>query len=202
MDGRRLSALRTRKSAGEFTGKPAEFCRALWEITGPAHFADSSMYRSAPDVCGYGNEHPDSLAGLFQALLPSFAGYDWRADLARLTMRRLVILGAQDAFPLEGGREWVPLGSNAQLIVIEGASHFPFIEQASPFFSAVESFLEGGWPAGTSGAQILPREPVAAHAMERTREPVTPGSFGTDPPRKPAVLRNGSRAVSGHRRRL
>jgi hypothetical protein len=74
-----------------------------------------------PDVCRFPNEHPDSLGPLFQALLTSFAGYDWRDGIAGLALPRLVIHGAADAFPLEGSREWVPAGSNARLLVIDRA---------------------------------------------------------------------------------
>jgi hypothetical protein len=51
-----------------------------------------------PDVRRFPNEHPDSLGPLFQALLTSFAGYDWRDGIAGLALPRLVIHGAADAF--------------------------------------------------------------------------------------------------------
>lgn len=143
-----LTALRGRRDRGDFTNDPAAYCRALWKITGPANFADPSYASAVSDVCRYPNEYPDSLGPLFQSLLGSFAGYDWRDSIARLSVRRLVIHGAADAFPLEGSREWVLAGSNAWLLVIDRAGHFPFLERRAVFFPAIEAFLAGRWPLG------------------------------------------------------
>lgn len=138
--------LERRRASGEFAGAPADYCRALSDLTLPASFADSTHRGEVPDTCRFPNEYPDSLAPLFQSLLGSFAGYDWRDQIAGLTVPRLVIHGALDAFPVEGSREWVPPGSNARLMVISNAGHFPFLERPDLFFSAVDAFLEGRWP--------------------------------------------------------
>jgi len=136
------------RESGGYTDDPGGFCRALAALTEPASFADPTNMAAVPDVCRFPNEYPDSLNVLFEALLGSFAGYDWRDSIAQIGVPRLVIHGAQDAFPLEGSREWVPPGSNARILVIEGAGHFPFLEQPEVFFPAVEAFLTGGWPEG------------------------------------------------------
>jgi proline iminopeptidase len=141
-----VRALMLRNERGEFASDPAGYCRALRALTLPASFAGSSRRGDVPDTCRFPNEYPDSLAPLFQSLLNSFAGYDWRDEVAGLTVPRLVIHGAQDAFPVEGSEEWVPPGSNARLMVISNAGHFPFLERPDLFFAAVEAFLEGRWP--------------------------------------------------------
>lgn len=146
IDTSAVRALMLRHEKGEFAGDPAGYCRALGALTRPAGLADPSRAGDLPDTCRFPNEYPDSLAPLFQSLLGSFAGYDWRDEIAGLTVPRLVIHGAQDAFPVEGSREWVPPGSNARLMVISNAGHFPFLERPDLFFSAVEAFLEGRWP--------------------------------------------------------
>lgn len=146
-----LDVLSARRERGEFANDPAGYCRALNEITGPASFADPTFRDSIPDPCRFPNEYPDSLGPLFEALLGSFQGYDWRTEIARVDVRRLVIHGAQDAFPVAGSREWVPPGSNARLLVIDRAGHFPFVERPDVFFPAVEAFLGGEWPVGTDG---------------------------------------------------
>ena len=148
MDRAALTALESRYRAGGFVDDPNGFCRDLWRVTGPANFADSMKTSLATDVCGYANEQPDSLNALFGSLLPSFAGYDWRSELSRLTLPRLVVHGAQDAFPVEGSREWAPPGSNARVLVIDRAAHFPFVEQPERLFGAIETFLRGRWPPG------------------------------------------------------
>ncbi len=147
IDTTAVSALMRRNEKGEFAGDPGGYCRALAALTRTASLADPSRAGDLPDTCRFPNEYPDSLAPLFQSLLGSFAGYDWRDEIAGLTVPRLVIHGAQDAFPVEGSREWVPPGSHARLMVISNAGHFPFLERPDLFFSAVEAFLEGRWPA-------------------------------------------------------
>lgn len=148
-DADAVASLRSRLAEAGFEGDPAGFCRALAAVTRPANLADPRLASEIPDVCRFPNEHPDSLALIWPSLLGSFAGYDWREEIAGLDVPRLVIHGAEDAFPLEGSREWVPDGSNARLLVLEGAAHFPWIERPDAFFPAVDAFLRGEWPEGT-----------------------------------------------------
>jgi proline iminopeptidase len=156
LDRASLDSLEARHGRGEFAGDPAAYCRARAAATGAANFADASFASRVPDACAFPNEYPDSLRLLFQALLPSFAGYDWREAVAGLRFPRLVIHGAADAFPLEGSREWVPAGSNAGLLIIERAGHFPFLERPDLFFPAVNAFLRGEWPPETERASTMP----------------------------------------------
>jgi len=148
LDTSAVNALFASREGGDYADDPAGFCRALSVLTQPASLADTANMSAVPDVCRFPNEYPDSLDPLFEALLGSFAGYDWRDAIARVSVPRLVIHGAQDAFPLEGTREWVPAGSNARLLVIDRAGHYPFVERPDVFFPAVETFLTGGWPSG------------------------------------------------------
>lgn len=141
-----LAAVRARFEQGEFDGDPAAHCRALNVVTAPTNFADPAYAAAVPDVCRYPNEYRDSLSLLFPSLLGSFQGYDWRTDIAAVDVPRLVIHGDSDAFPVDGSREWVPPGSNARLLILDGAGHFPFLERPDVFFPAVEAFLRGEWP--------------------------------------------------------
>src|SRR5690606_14608439 len=120
---------------------------ALRQVTAAPSFVDPAHLSAMPDPCRHPNEYPDSLNLVFAPLLASFEGYDWRDELPRLTMPRLVIHGREDVFPLEGSREWIPAGANAGVIVIDGAGHFPFVERADAYREAVDEFLRGGWPA-------------------------------------------------------
>lgn len=142
-----VSALRRRRESGDLADDVA-FCRAMRAITSRASFADPSHATQNPDVCGYPNELPDSLSGLFGPLLRSFQGYDWRNSIRTLDVPRLVIHGSADAFPLQGSREWVPPGSNARLLVIDSAGHFPYLERPDVFFPAVDAFLRGDSSGG------------------------------------------------------
>lgn len=141
-----LARLEERAAAGEFEHDPAGYCRARAAITRVANFADPLRAAEVPDVCGYPNERAENLGPLFRALLGSFGDYDWRDELEALDVPRLVIHGADDAFPVEGSREWVAGHANARLLVLEDAGHFPFIERPDAFFPAVDAFLDGEWP--------------------------------------------------------
>ena len=147
-----LARVRERRRDGDLAADEALYCRALREVTLATSFANPAHRTSVPDVCRFPNEYADSLGLVFAPLLGSFQGYDWRAELSRLSIPRLVIHGRQDAFPVEGSSEWVADGANARLLVIDDAGHFPFIEQPNVFFQAVETFLRGGWPRDLDGS--------------------------------------------------
>lgn len=133
--------------AGEYRDDPQGFCTHYQRLTLPGNFADTSLARLVPDVCQYSNEWPVNLWPYFGALLPSFGDYDWREDLRRLEVPRLVIHGREDGIPLAGARAWVAGFPSARLVELSPAGHFPFLEQPEAFFAAVTVFLDGGWPA-------------------------------------------------------
>lgn len=135
-----------RRDAGEFEDDPAAHCRALNAVTTPALLADTSKLDEVPDVCVHENEWPVNTGPLFEALLGSFGDYDWRDELRALTVPRLVVHGDEEAFPLEGSREWVRGYENARLLVLRRARHFLFLDRPDVFFPAVERFLDGQWP--------------------------------------------------------
>lgn len=145
-DAAAVAALEERRKAGEFKDSPSEFCRALNRLTNPATFADPARAAATPDVCEHRNEWPENLWPYFDALLGSFGDYDWRPDLPRIEVPRLVIHGAQDNIPLEGTREWVAGQRNARLLIIENAGHWPHYEQQETVLQAIDSFLSGEWP--------------------------------------------------------
>ena len=146
IDQEAAARLEERRAAGEFAGDPAGDCRAQAALNRVASFADPEHAAEVPDVCGYPNERAENLGPLFRALMGSFGDYDWRDELESLDVPRLVIHGADDAFPVEGSREWVEGHVSARLIVLEDAGHFPFIERPEAFFPAVDAFLDGEWP--------------------------------------------------------
>jgi proline iminopeptidase len=146
MDSVELARFQERRTGGAFEADPEAECRAQAEVTRPVNFADTTHLSEVPDVCVHPNEWPSNLGPFFQALLGSFGDYDWRDSLRSLEVPRLVIHGAQDAFPVEGSREWVAGLPNARLMVLDGAGHFPFLERPDVFFPAVHEFLDGKWP--------------------------------------------------------
>lgn len=153
VDQEALDELDRQAGLGVFEGRPAEYCRRYNAITLPGSFADGALAGRVPDPCEHENEWPENLWPYFGALLPSFGDYDWRPGLRALSLPRLVIHGREDGIPLAGAVAWVEGYDAARLLVLSPAGHFPFIEQREKFLAAVETFLDGRWPAG---AEALP----------------------------------------------
>lgn len=146
-DGRALEEIEARRDRGEFRDNPATHCRELARVATPASFGDTSAVRLVPDVCDFPNEWPDRIGPYFGALFRTLGEFDWRPDLARVTIPRLVIHGELDNTPLAGNQEWVEGQPQARIVVIEGAGHWPHYETPGPTLAAIRDFLNGGWPA-------------------------------------------------------
>lgn len=143
-----LEALDRRADSGEFEDMPEVYCRLRNALTDPTNFVDPQLAKKVPDVCVHANERPVNLWPYFGALLPSFGDYDWRDDLHRLDVPRLIIHGREDGIPLAGAEAWASGYPEARLLVLSPSGHFPFIEQKAVTVSAINTFLDGEWPDG------------------------------------------------------
>ncbi|NNF17448.1 MAG: alpha/beta hydrolase [Gammaproteobacteria bacterium] len=142
-----VAELERRKAAGDFVGRPEDYCRRSNALTDPAYFADPGFIKQMPDVCELPNEWPQHLRPYFEAFYSGFGNYDWRPGLSRLNVPRLVIHGREDRLPIAGAEAWVAGYPNARLMVIPASGHFPYIEQKAIVTAAIETFLTGDWPA-------------------------------------------------------
>lgn len=103
------------------------------------------------DFCG------DSAASRRNSLLvnryawASLGAYDWRPAMEQVTAPTLIIHGGREVIPQEYAREWAATMPNARLLIMPGLGHFLYVEDPVRFFSAVDVFLAGGWPSGSSG---------------------------------------------------
>lgn len=148
IDAAAVEALDARAEAGEFDDAQDEYCRLSNDLTLPSNFVDTDLVSKVVDVCIYENEWPENLWPYFGALIGSFDGFDWRDDLEKLTMPRLVIHGREDGIPLVGGEAWVRGQEDARILVLSPSGHFPFIEQQEQTINAINTFLDGEWPSG------------------------------------------------------
>jgi pimeloyl-ACP methyl ester carboxylesterase len=148
-DSAEWNVLQARKARGEFDDDEAAWCRELKLVTTPASFGDISFAAQAPDVCQFRNEWPSRLSPYFEALLGSFGEFDWRSELSRVKIPRLIIHGERDNISLGGNREWAAGQPQARLLVIPGAGHWPHYERPEQTLGAIETFLEGEWPKGS-----------------------------------------------------
>lgn len=160
IDADALAELDARIAAGEFENDEAALCREEARILNPASVADPlNNLPETPDVCIYENEHPSRLRDYFSALFATLASYDWRGARDVVAVPRLVVHGAQDNTPYDGSAEWVAGAPNARILVVEGAGHWPHYERREAVLSAIETFLQGGWPPGAVALPADARDP-------------------------------------------
>jgi pimeloyl-ACP methyl ester carboxylesterase len=79
--------------------------------------------------------------GMFRAVVPQMMTLDLRAGLEKVKAPVLVIHGKQD--PLESAEEVHETFPGSKLEWIDGAGHFPWLEQPEPFFAALGGFCTG-----------------------------------------------------------
>lgn len=69
------------------------------------------------------------------------------AALRGITCPVLVVHGDRDrSAPYAAGRAWAERLPNARLLTVAGAAHAPWIEAPDKVVSAIDEFLDGGWP--------------------------------------------------------
>ena len=128
----------------------ATICRDYLALYFVPFFADSTaVTRSTGDFCAGSPEalrnQMDNVGEYTEA---SLGEWDWRASLREFSAPTLIVHGTADPLPVEGAREWAEVLPNSRLLLLEGVGHFPYLEAPERFFSAVEEFLQGGWPDG------------------------------------------------------
>lgn len=122
---------------------PVAVAREYWSILGPAYFADpAAAARMKGDLSDapVGTVNPSRV---YEATISGLGDWDWRDRIAALAVPTLVIHGASDPIPVEASQEWASILPSAQLVIVDGAGHFPHVEQPETFFRTVEGFLGG-----------------------------------------------------------
>lgn len=79
----------------------------------------------------------------FAYMGPDLAHWELHDELARLTAPILILYGADEVGVEFGGAAFRELLPHAELVLVEGAGHFSFIEQPDAFLGAVRAFLRG-----------------------------------------------------------
>lgn len=127
---------------------------AIWSPGLFGTVAGARRHRKLVDHCTLETEQLDHTEFHIRVHLRSYgATFDWRAQVAALTMPVLTIHGTFDRnAPYIGGREWAAAILNARLLTVPGAAHQVFNDAPYVFFPAVEAFLGGRWPPA---AQVL-----------------------------------------------
>jgi proline iminopeptidase len=142
MESRRSAAAeeagRRIRASSEFqAGEPEALERFVKNLYGP-FFRDPRT----PDGLDWGFT-PITAANVLdyeERLMGSLGALDPVGSLGRVRCATLVVHGEADPIPLEFGRFIADRIPGARLVVIPGASHFPFVEDRTEFLQAVEEF--------------------------------------------------------------
>jgi proline iminopeptidase len=125
-------------------------CRAYNAVFIRSYLGDTaSLRRMRGDLCVTDVAALRNGSAVNAGVIGSLGAWDFRAALATLTTRMLVVHGVADPIPLAASQEWAASVPNARLFIVPGSGHFPHVERADLFFPAVESFLRGAWPASS-----------------------------------------------------
>lgn len=135
LDGREraiLEALDPRLLHDDNPETHAEYSRAIY----PAWFADREL------GAGFAPPREMSRTGSAVASRLRREGYDWRAEVGRITASALVLHGAQDLISPTLATATAALIPGANVALIEGSGHMPFWEQPALFFAHAQGFLD------------------------------------------------------------
>jgi pimeloyl-ACP methyl ester carboxylesterase len=129
---RRVSMAKVGKYAARYLGKPGERLRA--RIVGRVASSDYAA------------------AGKMRPTLVRLVNSDLREYLPRISVPTLLVWGADDTdTPVADGRLMEQLIPDAGLVVLEGAGHYSYIDQAARFARIVSHFIA---PPGAGGGDI------------------------------------------------
>jgi len=121
-----------------FASQEPEAIGQLLRLSFRLQFHDASM---ANELQLYVPEDYADRSRQFGYMMVDLMGYDLHDDLTMVTVPTLILYGsAEPATDLSGARLYETM-PNSELVVIEDAGHFPFIEQPAEFADAVRRFL-------------------------------------------------------------
>jgi proline iminopeptidase len=148
LDKEDLAKLKKMQEEGLAESDPEVYCTEFWNIYMKQIFFDNTkigLFRS--DVCQCENEMRERVTFQLQAVIQSIGHWDWIERARNLNVPVLTIQGDSDTLPVEGARMWASSLPDARLLIVPEAGHLPMVEQPEIFFPAVDTFLDGGWPA-------------------------------------------------------
>jgi proline iminopeptidase len=135
-------------ASGLRTSDPDAYRQRAFELSVAGYFADPSRARELTPFRVLGR--------IQQSVWNSLDDYDLLPGLARARARlgipSLIIHGRQDPIPLASSAAAAE-ALGAELVVIDGCGHVPYVERPEPLFAALERFL-GATAAGAPGGAV------------------------------------------------
>lgn len=123
---------------------PHAVCRDFWDVYMRGYLAAprrAAVQRMRGDLCAASAESLRNAEVLREATMRALGDFDWREDFQQVQVPVLVVHGSEDPIPMESSREWAAAFPNARLVVVDGAGHYPHVEQPERFFDTVLEFL-------------------------------------------------------------
>jgi proline iminopeptidase len=133
------------------------FCKKFWATLRPLYVLDpADADRLGWEPCHLPNE-TTFMKPWTEHVLPSLQRLHLTPDdFARVQTPVLVIHGRKDrSAAYGGGRDWALRLPEARLLTIDHAAHVPWIEAPELVFGAIETFLDGAWPATGEHVTVL-----------------------------------------------
>jgi proline iminopeptidase len=130
-----VAALREELAASGLRERdPEQYRQRAFELSVAGYFADPAAARDLTPFRVMGRVQ--------QSVWESLGDFDLTADLGRVRPAppALVVHGREDPIPLESS-EAAARALGAQLVIIEGSGHVPYVEQPRALFPAVRKFL-------------------------------------------------------------
>lgn len=145
MDNTMEARVATLAAARRDATDPVAACRAYWSVFIQGYFANpqdsAGPARMRGDVCDAPPEAIRNTGVVSASVLRPLGDWDWRDEFRQVRVPVLIIHGDKDPIPVASAAEWQAAFSDATLVIVQGAGHFPYVERPEAFLGPVEAFL-------------------------------------------------------------
>ncbi|HEX8737975.1 MAG TPA: alpha/beta hydrolase [Pyrinomonadaceae bacterium] len=133
---------------------PRAICREFFQLLFPTYVAKPEIFaRFKGDVCSGSEEAVRQQQYVNQQIWRTLGNWNLLPSLGAVKAPVLVIHGEVDPIPVESSEAWAQGFPNARLLVVKDSGHLTHVEQPEIFFKAVETFLQGEFPADAKKIQ-------------------------------------------------
>lgn len=130
---------------------PKAVCREFYQLLFPFYISkveNATLFRG--DVCAGSDEAVRYQQFVNEQIMNSLGEWNLLPSLKAVKAPILIIHGRADPTLFALSEIRVSEMPNARLLIINGAGHFPHVEQPEIFFKAVETFLRGDFPSDST----------------------------------------------------
>lgn len=127
---------------------PRALCREFFTMLLPTYVAsEESTRKFKSDVCAGSEAAVRNQQFVNHHVWQSLGNFNVLPSLSVVKAPVLIIHGAADPIPVRSSEAWATNFPNARLLLIRNAGHVSQVETPEIFFPAVETFLNGEFPA-------------------------------------------------------